>query len=142
MENIQGQWDNFMASAIAWAPRVIAAIISALLIYLIGLWLICLIKRFSRKAFERRGLDISLQRFLNNLISWVLNVLLFIVVITQLGVQTSAFIAIIGDAGLAIGLAGIAIQFCRRGTHPCFETFPGGRFYRVKFGDFRNRQGN
>jgi len=105
MENIQGQWDNLMASAIAWAPRIITAIISALLIYLIGSWLIRLINRFIAKAFEHRELDISLQRFLNNLISWVLNILLFIVVVTQLGVQTSAFVAIIGAAGLAIGLA-------------------------------------
>src|SRR3546814_13761245 len=50
MENIQGQWDNLMASAIAWAPRIITAVISALLIYLIGLWLIRLIKRFTAKA--------------------------------------------------------------------------------------------
>jgi len=105
MENIQGQWDNLMASAIAWAPRIITAIISALLIYLIGSWLIRLINRFIAKAFEHRELDISLQRFLNNLISWILNILLFIVVVTQLGVQTSAFVAIIGAAGLAIGLA-------------------------------------
>lgn len=105
MENIQGQWDTLMASAMAWAPRIITAIVSALLIYLIGSWLIRLIKRFTTKAFERRELDVSLQRFLNNLISWVLNILLFIVVITQLGVQTSAFVAIIGAAGLAIGLA-------------------------------------
>lgn len=94
-----------MASAIAWAPRIITAIVSALLIYLIGSWLIRLIKRFTAKSFERRELDVSLQRFLNNLISWVLNILLFIVVVTQLGVQTSAFVAIIGAAGLAIGLA-------------------------------------
>lgn len=105
MENIQGQWDNFMVAAVAWAPRIITAVISALLIYLIGSWLIRLVKRFTAKAFERRELDLSLQRFLNNLISWVLNILLFIVVITQLGVQTSAFIALIGAAGLAIGLA-------------------------------------
>ncbi|WP_262249891.1 mechanosensitive ion channel family protein [Parapedobacter soli] len=105
MENIQGQWDTLMASAIAWAPRIITAIVSALLIYLIGSWLIRLIKRFTAKSFERRELDVSLQRFLNNLISWVLNILLFIVVVTQLGVRTSAFVAIIGAAGLAIGLA-------------------------------------
>lgn len=105
MENIQGHWDNLMASAIAWAPRIITAIVSALLIYLIGSWLIRLVKRFAAKSFEHRKLDTSLQRFLNNLISWVLNILLFIVIITQLGVQTSVFVAIIGAAGLAIGLA-------------------------------------
>lgn len=50
-------------------------------------------------------MEISLQRFLLNLINWGLNILLFIIVVTQLGVQTSAFVAIIGAAGLAVGLA-------------------------------------
>lgn len=104
-ENIQEYWNNFLTAVVEWAPRLISAVISAVLIYLIGSWLIKVLKRFIAKTFERRNLDISLQRFLNNLISWVLNILLFIVVITQLGVQTSAFVAIIGAAGLAIGLA-------------------------------------
>lgn len=102
---VQQHWDKFISSAIAWAPRIITAVLSALLIYLVGSWIIRLIKRMINKGFERRQMDVSLQRFLSNLISWVLNILLFIVVVTQLGVQTSAFVAIIGAAGLAIGLA-------------------------------------
>ncbi|MCS4225950.1 mechanosensitive ion channel family protein [Sphingobacterium sp. BIGb0165] len=105
LNDVQQHWDNFISSAIAWAPRVITAVISALLIYLIGSWIIRLIKRMIDKGFEKRQMDISLRRFLSNLISWILNILLFIVVVTQLGVQTSAFVAIIGAAGLAIGLA-------------------------------------
>ncbi len=105
VNDVQQHWNNFISSAIAWAPRIITAVISALLIYLIGSWIIRLIKRMIDKAFERRQMDVSLQRFLSNLISWILNILLFIVVVTQLGVQTSAFVAIIGAAGLAIGLA-------------------------------------
>ncbi|MCW8313430.1 MULTISPECIES: mechanosensitive ion channel family protein [Sphingobacterium] len=105
LNEVQRHWDKFVSSAIAWAPRIITAVISALLIYLIGSWIIRLVKRMIDKAFERRQMDVSLQRFLSNLISWILNILLFIVVVTQLGVQTSAFVAIIGAAGLAIGLA-------------------------------------
>jgi len=105
LNDVQQHWDNFISSAIAWAPRVITAVISALLIYLIGSWIIRLIKRMIDKGFEKRQMDVSLRRFLSNLISWILNILLFIVVVTQLGVQTSAFVAIIGAAGLAIGLA-------------------------------------
>lgn len=103
--DLQQNWNDFLSSAIAWAPRIITGIISALLIYLIGSWLIKLIKRLATKAFQKRQLDVSLQHFLLNLITWGLNILLFIVVITQLGVQTSAFVAMIGAAGLAIGLA-------------------------------------
>lgn len=105
LNDVQAHWNNFITSAIAWAPRIITALISALLIYLIGSWIIRLLKRMIDRAFERRKMDVSLQRFLSNLIGWILNILLFIVVVTQLGVQTSAFVAIIGAAGLAIGLA-------------------------------------
>lgn len=104
-DTIQGYWDEFITTAIEWAPKVISALISAVLIYVIGLWLIRIAKRLMAKAFKRQNLDVSLQRFLNNLISWALNILLFILVITQLGVQTSALVAMIGAAGLAIGLA-------------------------------------
>ncbi|PRD47177.1 mechanosensitive ion channel family protein [Sphingobacterium haloxyli] len=103
--DIQQHWDNFVSAAIAWAPRILTGFVSALLIYLIGSWLIRFIKRMAEKTFQRRQMDISLQRFLLNLINWGLNILLFIVVVTQLGVQTSAFVAMIGAAGLAIGLA-------------------------------------
>ncbi|GGH13282.1 mechanosensitive ion channel family protein [Sphingobacterium alkalisoli] len=102
---VQQHWDKLLASAVAWVPRILIAVASAILIYLIGSWLIRIIKRTAEKTFERREMDVSLQRFLGNLISWGLNILLFIVVVTQLGVQTSAFVAIIGAAGLAIGLA-------------------------------------
>lgn len=104
-DEVQQHWDKFISSAIAWAPRILTALISALLIYLIGSWLIRMIKRVVDKGFQKRQMDASLQHFLSNLIGWVLNILLFIVVVTQLGVQTSAFVAIIGAAGLAIGLA-------------------------------------
>ncbi|MBT2620689.1 MULTISPECIES: mechanosensitive ion channel family protein [Chryseobacterium] len=105
LNNIQQHWDTFMASAIAWAPKIITAVISAFLIYLIGSWIIRMIKKLVEKAFKRRNMEPSLQLFLLNIINWSLNILLFIVVVTQLGVQTSAFVAMIGAAGLAVGLA-------------------------------------
>ncbi|MDC8105543.1 mechanosensitive ion channel family protein [Chryseobacterium sp. B21-037] len=105
LDNVQQQWDTFLTSAIAWAPKIITAVISAFLIYLVGSWMIRMIKRLVEKAFKRRNMEPSLQLFLLNIINWGLNILLFIVVVTQLGVQTSAFVAMIGAAGLAVGLA-------------------------------------
>ncbi|PIF47641.1 small conductance mechanosensitive channel [Chryseobacterium sp. 52] len=105
LSNIQQHWEGFISSAISWAPRIITAVISALLIYLIGSWMIRIIKRLVEKGFKKRNMEASLQLFLLNIINWGLNILLFIVVVTQLGVQTSAFVAMIGAAGLAVGLA-------------------------------------
>lgn len=105
LQNVEQHWDNFLTAAIAWAPQAITAVLSAILIYFVGAWLIRIVKRVMDKAFTRRQMEPSLHRFLINLSGWALNILLFIVVVTQLGVQTSAFVAMIGAAGLAIGLA-------------------------------------
>ena len=105
LNKIQQHWDALISSAISWAPRIFTAIISALLIYLIGSWMIRMIKKLVEKAFKKRNMEASLQHFLLNIVSWGLNILLFIVVVTQLGVHTSAFVAMIGAASLALGLA-------------------------------------
>lgn len=102
---IEEHWDKFIDSVVAYAPRFISAVVSAILILLIGLWIIKLLSRFIDKLFEKQKIDLSIRRFLGNLINWILKIVLFIVVVTQLGVQTSTFVAIIGAAGLAIGLA-------------------------------------
>ncbi|WP_257667444.1 mechanosensitive ion channel family protein [Parapedobacter tibetensis] len=105
IDNLQGHWNKFAEAAIEFAPRIATAVLSAIIILLIGLWVISLIRRLTNKIFEKRNLDRSLRTFLSNLINWTLKILLFIVVVSQLGVQTSAFIALIGAGGLAIGLA-------------------------------------
>ncbi|MFF5384196.1 mechanosensitive ion channel family protein [Pedobacter suwonensis] len=105
LTNIESNWSKLSAKAIDYAPRIATAIISAVIILLFGLWMIKIINKIISRVFEKQNVDISLRRFLSNLTDWSLKILLFIIVITQLGVQTSAFIAMIGAAGLAIGLA-------------------------------------
>lgn len=105
VDNIQDNMDKFKNSIIEYAPMYISAFISALLILVLGLWMIKLVNRLVARVFERKKLDISIRTFVGNLINWILKIILFIVVVSQLGVQTSTFIAIIGAAGLAIGLS-------------------------------------
>lgn len=80
-------------------------IITALVILIIGLFLIGIITKLSRKMMAKSGFELSLQKFLSNLISWTLKILLFVVVISKLGVETTSFAAILAAAGLAVGLA-------------------------------------
>lgn len=80
-------------------------LITAILIYWIGSWIIKKIMKFVKKGFTKSKYDESLQRFLLNLISWALKIFLVIIVISQLGVETTSFAAIIAAAGLAIGMA-------------------------------------
>ncbi|SDS34464.1 small conductance mechanosensitive channel [Polaribacter sp. KT25b] len=84
-----------------YAPKVIAA----LLILIVGLYMIKIIIKSAKKIMAKGGIDITLQKFLGNLGGWVLKILLFIVVISMLGVETTSFAAILAAAGLAVGLA-------------------------------------
>jgi len=80
-------------------------VIAAILILIIGGWLIKKVVKISQNLMDKKGIDITLQRFLGDLISWTLKILVFITAISQVGVETTSFIAIIGAAGLAVGLA-------------------------------------
>lgn len=80
-------------------------IITALLILIIGLFVIKIIVKLSKKVMNKADVDATLQRFLSNLFDWALKILLMVTVIGQLGVESTSFVAIIGAAGLAVGLA-------------------------------------
>ena len=77
---IQDNWDKLSAKAIDMAPQIVTSIISGILILVIGLWVIKMIKRVTQKIFEKQNVEISLRRFLGNLINWALKILLFIIV--------------------------------------------------------------
>ena len=77
----------------------------AILIYVIGSWLVKRVVRALRKVMQKSKYDESLQRFLMNLISWLLKIVLIILVVSRLGVDVTMFAAIFAAAGLAVGLA-------------------------------------
>ncbi|SNR55794.1 small conductance mechanosensitive channel [Lutibacter agarilyticus] len=80
-------------------------IVLAIIILIIGLWLAKKIVKISQKLMAKRGVDETLQQFLGDLMSWALKILVFITAISQVGVETTSFVAILGAAGLAVGLA-------------------------------------
>lgn len=80
-------------------------IIIALLVLWIGWKLIKVLNRFMNKVYQRHTVDKSLQQFLNSLIDVILKILLFLTVMGIAGIKTTSFVAIVGAAGLAIGMA-------------------------------------
>ncbi|PVW17250.1 mechanosensitive ion channel family protein [Marixanthomonas spongiae] len=80
-------------------------LIGAIVMLIIGLWVIKIINKFVRKFFDKKEYDETLENFVASLIDWGLKILLFVLVITQLGVESASLVAVIGAAGLAIGLA-------------------------------------
>ncbi|MEP3838261.1 MAG: mechanosensitive ion channel domain-containing protein [Algibacter sp.] len=80
-------------------------IIGAILIWIIGAWVIKKILKTSKNLMSKQSYDESLQKFLLNLLGWVLKIVLIVVVLGTVGVETTSFAAILAAAGLAIGLA-------------------------------------
>ena len=92
---------TFVKVLIDYSPKLI----SAFLILFAGLYTIRLINRFIRSMMVKRDLDPTLTKFLSDILLWVLRVLLFVTFISNLGIETSSFVAILGAMGLAVGLS-------------------------------------
>lgn len=93
--------EQFITLLIDYSPRLI----SAFIILFVGLYVIRFINRLVRNIMVKRELDPTLSKFLADSLLWALRVLLFISFISKLGIETSSFVAILGAAGLAIGLS-------------------------------------
>lgn len=94
-------YDQFVAFTMQYGGQVILAIFTLL----VGRWLIKQVIRLMSVALTHRHVDRDVQPFMLSLVSGLLKVLLLLSVASTLGIQTTSFIAIIGAAGLAIGLA-------------------------------------
>jgi small conductance mechanosensitive channel len=88
-----------------WATDLGLKAIAALLILLVGIRLAQFLQNMVNRAMRRARLDSTLVLFTGNLVYVAVIVLATIAALGQLGVQTASFIAILGSAGLAIGLA-------------------------------------
>ncbi|MBQ4822924.1 mechanosensitive ion channel domain-containing protein [Aquimarina sp. MMG016] len=96
------EWFNY---AIELAKEFGPKLITAILIYIIGSWIIKKIVRGAGHVMSKSKYDQSLQQFLLNLVNWALKIFLIIIVISRLGVDVTTFAAVIAAAGLAVGLA-------------------------------------
>lgn len=128
-------WQKHIDEAINWAWDILPNVLMAIIILIVGLWIIKFINRMVRKFFQKKDYDLALETFLQSFISIALKLLLFVLVITQLGVKSSSLVAIVGAAGLAIGLA----------LQGSLSNFAGGvlilLFKPFRVGDFISAQG-
>jgi len=101
MENFQGYLDTAIEYAMLYVPKLLLAII----VLIIGAIIIKKTTRGMRNILTRREMDPSLIPFLSGITNALLWVLLVISVASMVGIATTSFIAVLGAAGLAIGLA-------------------------------------
>jgi len=99
------QYVKLLEEAYAMALEMLPNLIKAGLIFFIGLWAVRFINRMVHRFFERKDYDLTLESFLQSFINISLKGVLFVLVITQLGVKSSSLVAVVGAAGLAVGLA-------------------------------------
>ncbi|PKM33633.1 MAG: mechanosensitive ion channel protein MscS [Gammaproteobacteria bacterium HGW-Gammaproteobacteria-12] len=100
--------DELVKLSEAWLPVVLeysGKLTLAVITLLVGWWLISRLTSSIARLLEARKVDRALSSFISSLVSIVLRVLLLISVASMIGVETTSFIAMIGAAGLAIGLA-------------------------------------
>ncbi|WP_410492699.1 mechanosensitive ion channel family protein [Cyclobacterium sp. SYSU L10401] len=96
---------GMMENAPEFILGALTKILIALVIYFIGKWVISFVLTATNKIFIKYDVDRSLISFLNSFLKGLLYVILILIVLSNLGVEVTAFIAILGAAGLAIGLA-------------------------------------
>lgn len=130
--NRSGEYiDTLINLFVAWGPKLVGAILALI----IGLYLANMIAGAVGKQMEKKELDPSLQPFLKSLIGTLLKVLVVVSVLGMVGIQMTSFIAILGAAGLAVGMA-------LSGT---LQNFAGGVmiliFKPFKVGDYIEAQG-
>ncbi len=92
---------QFLHILVDYSPRVI----SAFLILIIGWYAIKVVKSVVRSLMTKREMEVTLVNFLSDVLIWLLKALLFVTVISRLGIETSSFVALLGAAGLAVGLS-------------------------------------
>lgn len=85
--------------------RFCQTLLVAVIVFLIGLKLIKLLLKITQKSMEKREVEISVRKFVMSLLKFVYHILLIFIVAGILGVGTSSIVAMVGSAGLAIGLA-------------------------------------
>ncbi len=131
IDNLEKYYDQAIELGMNYGPKLLLAILTLI----IGLWIIKAITKGAGKAMEKADVEVTLRGFLQSMIGIILKVLLLISVASMVGIATTSFIAILGAAGLAVGLA----------LQGSLQNFAGGvvilLFKPFKAGDVIDAQG-
>jgi small conductance mechanosensitive channel len=126
VDEVNQIWVQVQEIVTVWGLKVIAA----LAIFIIGRWIAMLIRRIVRRVMERAKVERIITGFVSSIAYIALLAFVVIAALGQLGIQTTSFIAILGAAGLAIGLAlqGSLANFAAGFLMIIFRPFKVGDF--------------
>ena len=136
IEHAKTDPDSFWQLVLDKVTQFGLQLLAAVLIYVIGIWVIRLVKRALKRIFERRKTEPTLASFITSFTSITLTVLFIVLSVGVLGVDTTSLAALLAAGGLAVGMA-------LSGT---LQNFSGGlmllAFKPFKAGDFIEAQGH
>jgi len=101
MDAIPTFWERYSPLLVEGAIKIGAA----LLLYMVGRWLIGFAIAMLQRLLTARNFDATLQRYIANILAVVLNILLVVAILGYFGLQTTSFAALLAGVGLAIGAA-------------------------------------
>lgn len=142
IENVQESVESIQDDAQVWIDKLIEfgseyglKLLGAIAIWVIGSWVIKRIKKLMDKAMDRVEYDESLEKFITSLVVITLKILLVVIILGNLGVETTSFAALLAAGGLAVGLS----------LQGSLSNFAGGILILIlkpyKTGDFIEAQG-
>ncbi|OHD85319.1 MAG: mechanosensitive ion channel protein MscS [Sulfuricurvum sp. RIFCSPLOWO2_02_43_6] len=105
IEHVEDKVAHYSDIVLEYSTEYGLKILGALLIFFIGKWVARKIIALMRRGMERAGVDPTLISFASNALYVVLIIMIIVAAISNVGVETTSFMAIFGAAGLAIGLA-------------------------------------
>ena len=131
MEELLKRGSEFLVNVLY---KNVPQIIIALIVLWVGLKLIKALDKFLNKLFKKKSIDISLASFIVSILDMTLKVLLTISVLSMVGIEVTSFIAVLGAAGLAVGMAlqGTLQNFAGGVIVLLLKPYKVGRFYRTR----------
>jgi len=122
--------DAIIAKLQEWGAFYGLKIVAAIIVLIVGRWIAKAIRKLVNKILIKRNIDPTLISFVGNLAYIALLTFVIIAALAQLGIQTTSFIAVIGAAGLAVGLAlqGGLANFAAGFLMIVFRPFKVGHF--------------
>ena len=97
--------EQLIQQGITFCVEAGKSILVAILIYIVGRFLVSLLNKLLARALERRNLDPTIKTFLQSFVNILLTVLLIVAVVSALGVNTTSFAALLASVGVAAGMA-------------------------------------
>lgn len=127
--NLEKYW-NVIAQ---YGTEAVLRILAAIVLWVVGRWLIHLVDHLLRKAMNRKSVDPTLSRYLLSVLNITLNVVLVVAILGYFGVQTTTFAALVAGAGVAIGLAwsGLLANFAAGAFLIVLRPYKVGDFVKI-----------